>query len=279
MTDSAGTTLHAASREALATAEQRLGEVLGDPGANPAVVGEELYSFAHLLGSEIRLRRAVADASSDPAARQGLVRGLLDGKVSEPTLQVLDTVVTGRWSKPRELLDGLTALAASALLQGAEREGNLETVEQELFSLARVLTDQPRLESVLADRTAPTEAKRRLVRELFTGKLTSVTQTMLEQAAARPRGRAVANALDKLAQQAAARRDRSVAHVVTPKELSEQQREALAERLRRIYGRPIAVHVEVRPDLIGGLLVKVGDEVIDGSAAGRLRALQGELTR
>ncbi|MGH3449238.1 MAG: F0F1 ATP synthase subunit delta, partial [Haloechinothrix sp.] len=47
--------LHAASREALSLAENRLDEVLGDPGANPSVVGEELHSFARVLGAEISL--------------------------------------------------------------------------------------------------------------------------------------------------------------------------------------------------------------------------------
>lgn len=279
MAESTETTLHAASREALELAEGRLGEILGDPGANPAVVGEELYAFAYLLSTEISLRRAVADASSEEAGRTRLVRNLLEGKVSEPTLQILDTVVAGKWSTPRELLEGTTVLGASALLIGAERDGTLETVETELFQAARVLTEESALDNVLADRTTPADSKRRLVRELFSGKLTSVTQTMLEQVAAQPRGRSVANALDKLAAQAARRRERSVAHVVTATELTEEQRGALTERLQRIYGRSMAVHVQVEPDLIGGLLIKVGDEVIDGSTAGRLRSVRGRLAR
>ncbi|MBA0125201.1 F0F1 ATP synthase subunit delta [Haloechinothrix sp. YIM 98757] len=279
MAESTETTLHAASREALELAEGRLGEILDDPGANPAVVGEELYAFAYLLSTEISLRRAVADASSEDAARTRLVRSLLEGKVSEPTLQILDTVVASKWSTPRELLEGTTVLGASALLIGAEREGTLETVEAELFQAARVLTEESALDNVLADRTTPADSKRRLVRELFSGKLTSVTQTMLEQVAIQPRGRSVANALDKLAAQAAHKRERSVAHVVTATELTEEQRGALTERLQRIYGRSMAVHVQVKPDLIGGLLIKVGDEVIDGSTAGRLRSVRGRLAR
>ncbi|MBY8854062.1 F0F1 ATP synthase subunit delta, partial [Saccharothrix sp. MB29] len=41
--------------------------------------------------------------------------------------------------------------------------------------------------------------------------------------------------------------------------------------------RPIALHVEVDPALRGGLIVKIGDEVIDGSVAGRLAALRRDI--
>lgn len=271
------TSMHAASREALGLAEGRLDEVLGDPGANPAVVGEELFSFARLLGTEISLRRAVADASSSSEARTGLVRRLLESKLSEPTLRVLDTVVSSRWSTPRELLDGVHTLAGSALLIGAERDGALETVENELFGVARVMADQPTLESALGDQAAPVEAKRALVRQVFSGKVSTTTETLVEQVVAQRRVRNPQNALDELAAQAAKRRERSVAHVITASPLTEGQQSQLAEALKVLYGRPIALHIEQKPGLLGGLVVKVGDEVIDGSSAGRLMALRAQL--
>lgn len=271
------TSMHAASREALSLAERRLDEVLGDPGANPSVVGEELYSFAGLLGAEISLRRAVSDASADEETRRGLVRRLLEGKLSEPTLRVLDTVVTSRWSTPRELLDGVFTVAGIAVLIGAERENSLEAVERELFGVARVLADQPELESALSDQAGPVESKRALVRQVFSGKISTTAQALVEQALGQPRGRSVQKALDELAGEAAKRRERSVAHVITASPLTEEQQGALAGRLEQIYGRPIALHVEQRPGVLGGIVVKVGDEVIDGSSAGRIRALRGQL--
>ena len=66
-------TLHAASREALSFAKSRLDDVLGDAGADPSAVGEDLLSVVDLLTKEIGLRRAVSDGSSDPEARKQLV--------------------------------------------------------------------------------------------------------------------------------------------------------------------------------------------------------------
>ncbi|NBH04589.1 F0F1 ATP synthase subunit delta [Amycolatopsis sp. SID8362] len=272
-------TLHAASREALGLAEERLGEVLADAGADAATVGDELLSVVDLLDREIGLRRAVSDASTSPEARTGLVRRLFDGKLSEPALKVLDAVAGSRWSSPRELVDGLEELGRSALLSAAEKTGNVDTVESQLFQIARVVAGAPELETALSDLAGPADAKRTLVRGLFADKVDVVTETLVEQVVRRAKGRGVGVGLDKLVKLAAERRQRSVAYVTSANALSDEQTAQLGAKLDAIYGRPIALHVEVDPRLGGGLVVRVGDEVIDGSAAGQLAALRRRLAR
>ncbi|EOD65104.1 F0F1 ATP synthase subunit delta [Amycolatopsis vancoresmycina] len=272
-------TLHAASREALGLAEERLGEVLADAGADAATVGDELLSVVDLLDREIGLRRAVSDASAAPESRTALVRRLFDGKLSEPALKVLDAVAGSRWSSPRELTDGLESLGRSALLTSAEKTGNVDTVESQLFQVARVVANHPELEAALSDLTGPADAKRTLVRGLFADKVDVVTETLVEQVVRRAKGRGVGIGLDKLVKLAAERRQRSVAYVTSANALSDEQVAQLSAKLDDIYGRPIALHVEVDPRLGGGLVVRVGDEVIDGSAAGQLAALRRRLAR
>lgn len=270
-------TLHAASREALSFAETRLDEVLGDAGADPSAVGEELFSVVDLLTREIGLRRAVSDGSSDPEARKRLVRTLLNGKVSDPTLNVLDAVVGSRWSSPLELVDGIEWLGRTALLIAAEKGGKLDTVESELFQIARMLDTESELERALSDRVAPVEAKRNLIRTLVADKVDPLTRVLVEQVVVRPRGRSVALGIDGLVEQAAARHEKSVAYVTSATQLTDKQRERLATQLAHLYGRSIALHVKLDPGLGSGLVIRVGDEVIDGSAAGRLDAVRRQL--
>jgi F-type H+-transporting ATPase subunit delta len=59
--------------------------------------------------------------------------------------------------------------------------------------------------------------------------------------------------------------------------LTAAQEKRLADALARIYGRAVSVQVEVDPEQLGGLVIRVGDEVIDGSAAGRLDDLRRRL--
>jgi F-type H+-transporting ATPase subunit delta len=87
----------------------------------------------------------------------------------------------------------------------------------------------------------------------------------------------VADGLAELADLAAKRRQRSVAHVRSAVALTAEQVDRLTATLTTIYSRPIALHVEVDPALAGGLTIKIGDEIIDGSIAGRLAALRRNL--
>lgn len=272
--------LHPASRAALATSLKRLDEVLGgtDPaGADPKAVGEELFGVAGLLIREPVMRRTLADAATEPADRVALTRRLLDGKVSEPTLQLIDTVVASRWSNGREMVDGVEEVASVASLTAAERAGDLETVETELFQVGRTIGSDPGLEKALSADERPSEAKRALVEQLFSGKVNPVTEALVVYAVTHLRGHFAETQIDKLSEIAARLKQRSVAHVTSASPLHDEQRAVLAEKLQRIFGRPIAVHVDVRPDVLGGIHVRVGDEVIDGSSAGRIAALRGRL--
>ncbi|GGM35076.1 ATP synthase subunit delta [Longimycelium tulufanense] len=271
-------TLHAASRDALAAAEQQLA-ALGEGLAGDALgaVGDELFAVATLFTRQPSLRRLVSDASSDPARRERLVRDLLAGKVGAAALEVLTAVVTARWSSPRELVHGVETLARTAWLARAERDGRLDAVEDELFRLGRIVAAQPELDRLLSDPMADETGKADLVRRLLAGKVEPVTQALVEQLVRRLHGQDVVAGLDELAEMAARRRERSVAHVRSAAALTEAQQDRLSALLQRIYRRPIALHVELDPALVGGLVIRVGDEVIDSSVLGRLRALGREL--
>ena len=83
-----------------------------------------------------------------------------------------------------------------------------------------------------------------------------------------------AHVADRLIEAAGARRMRSVARVVSAVEMTDQQQGKLAEKLSQLYGRRIEVRHAVDPSVRGGLVVHIGDEVIDGSVASRLNQIR-----
>ena len=91
------------------------------------------------------------------------------------------------------------------------------------------------------------------------------------------RKHSVGFAIDDLLQAAARRRERSVAKVVSAVELSDAQQARLVAALTELYGRPISVRTAVEPAVRGGLVVRIGDEVIDGSVAARLTQARSAL--
>ena len=69
-----------------------------------------------------------------------------------------------------------------------------------------------------------------------------------------------------------------MAHVTSAVELTAAQEQRLTQILGRLYGRTIGLQVTVDPDVLGGLVIRVGDEVIDGSVVHRLEAAGRRLT-
>jgi F-type H+-transporting ATPase subunit delta len=78
---------------------------------------------------------------------------------------------------------------------------------------------------------------------------------------------------------AALRRDREVAYVTAAVALSEDEERRLAERLVELRGRQVSVQVDVDPSVLGGLRVRVGDELYDGTIIRRLDQARKALTR
>jgi F-type H+-transporting ATPase subunit delta len=265
---------HASSREALAQVRTSLAST---ENAALATTADELFAVVGLLSTERSLRRILADSSSDPARRAGLAADLFGAKVSAATLTVLTAAASASWSSPREFVDGIEYVARVAVFTKANLDGTLDSVEDELFRLGRIIAAQSRLDQVLSDLAGNTEGKLALLHQLLDGKAEVSTLALVENLIAFPRGRGVVSGLEELAAFAAAHREQSVAVVRTASALSEAQQDRLSATLERIYARPIALHIEVDPTVLGGLVIKVGDEVIDGSAAGRLATVRRTL--
>ncbi|MGH3782603.1 MAG: F0F1 ATP synthase subunit delta [Pseudonocardiaceae bacterium] len=260
-----------ASRAALAAARERLESRIGSAGAQARdSLGDDLAGVAMVLGEQPVIRRHLADSSAPEQIRRDMVGTLFGGKVSPISLDVLGEVVSSRWSRPLDLVDGVEELAWQALLGLAERDQSLDDVEDELFRFGRILVAQPRLATLLADETAPAARRLELLSTVLADRTRPVTRRLLEQAVRSPRRRPLDEIVELLVERAAARRERSVAHVTAAGPLSQRQEQRLLDVLNRIYRRPISLKIDLDSKLLGGLVIRVGDEVIDGSVAARL---------
>lgn len=267
--------MHAASREALAKVSSDLDTALAADTtlAVAAQAGTELFDVVEVLDGDRALRVAVADSSKEANSRVGLIEAVFGGKVSAAVLEILKDAAEQVWSTPREFRSGLVELGRRSLLRSAEKQGQLGRVEDELFHLSRLLDREPQLTQLLSDRTQDVAKRRDLLAKVIYGKVTSVTEALALQAAGRPEKNLVED-IAALADTAAQLQGRSVAHVVAATDLNEGQQQALAEKLGRIYGRAMSIHSEVDTSLLGGLVIRVGDEVIDGSTSGKLERLR-----
>jgi F-type H+-transporting ATPase subunit delta len=270
--------LQAASRESMASAQTRL-DAYADSAqaADLQRLGDELFAVMRLLVEQRSLRRLLADPSSPEEARTGLLERLLGAQVGAPTQDVTKGLVGARWSRPGDLVTAFESVARQALLAVAEKDGSLDNVEDELFRFGRLVDREPQLGSLLADPATPADGRVALLDRLTDGKVSPVTAALLRHSVRLPRDRHLDVVSEELAELAAARRDRSVARVTTPVALSADQEQKLTDSLTRLYGRRMSLQIELDPSLLGGLVVQVGGEVIDGSVASKLAAARRSL--
>ncbi|HLH14487.1 MAG TPA: F0F1 ATP synthase subunit delta [Solirubrobacteraceae bacterium] len=266
--------MRSASRQALAALREREDEVLGARAsvATLTAVADELYAVAALLVAQPRLRRTLGDPAATPERRAGLLQNLLEGKVGRQALDIASTAVSERWSTPWDLTDALESAGDDALFAAAEKDGSFDRIEDELFRFERIAGNEGELAVVLDETTVPASRRVEFLDRLVADKVSPITLALLRHAVASQRKRNIELAIDDLLERAAQHRHRSVARVISAVPLSEQQEDRLARALSDLYGRPISVRSALDPDIRGGLVVRVGDEIIDGSVAGRFAA-------
>jgi ATP synthase F0 subunit b/ATP synthase F1 delta subunit len=278
--DRATARLRSASRKSLADLVEKFDNVAGglDPEQLSTLAGD-LASVAKLLSREAILTRHLADPANNPAPKIGLLERVIEGKVGEPALEVLKAAVSGRWSTDSNLVDAVEHVARLALLVRAERDDVAGDVEEQLFRFSRILDSSPRLSTLLSEHTAPAEGRVKLLRDVLgNGSSTNpIAAALLSQTIELLRGERADDAVLDLAELAVARRGEVVAHVSAAAELSDAQRTRLTEVLTRVYGHPVSVQMQISPELLGGLNIAVGDEVIDGTLSSKLASARTKL--
>ncbi|MFF4961281.1 F0F1 ATP synthase subunit delta [Streptomyces sp. NPDC001222] len=262
--------MNGASREALAAARERLDALTDATSVDAAQLADELAAVTALLDREAGLRRVLTDPARSAEAKAELVQRLLGSQVSGPVVDLLAGMVRSRWSQPRDLVDALEELANIADLTGAEKAGALDDVEDELFRFGRIISSNTELRAALTDRAAGTTAKTELLHRLLGGRANVTTERLVQRLVTAPRGRSLESGIESLSKLAAERRNRMVAVVTSAVPLSDTQKQRLGAALAKLYGRQMHLNLDVDPEVVGGMRVQVGDEVINGSVADRL---------
>ena len=157
-----------------------------------------------------------------------------------------------------------------ALFAVAEAEDALEEVSDELFRFARTVEQQPELRQALTDPRLPSERKRAVLRDILGKGANRHTVNLLEFIVEQGRARELEAIVDELVQLAAERREHAVAEVRTAVPLDEARQERLARALSEATGKNVELKVIVDPSVVGGVVARVGDQVIDGSIRRRL---------
>jgi F-type H+-transporting ATPase subunit delta len=171
----------------------------------------------------------------------------------------------------------IAARYAEALFGIAGERGAVDALRVELGELVKVVQSSPELTGLLERPDIGAERKLQVVQAALSSRFSEAIMSLVAALVRHRRGDhipEVAAAFDEMADDAAGV-VRAEATTAVP--LTDDQRRRLVSVLDRITGRKVALEERVDPEILAGMMVRVGDQLVDGSAAGRLRRLREEL--
>ena len=269
--------LGGSSRQSLLAARTALDAAVKGVDARAASsLSAELFFIADVLGSNISVRRALTDPSRDAQAKGAFIKDLLASKVGAAALGLLTEISALRWSGAKDLVQVIEQLAIEAEASAANISGELDRVEDEIFTAATAFAGSTELRKAVT--SDATNAKAALVAEILKN-ASSSTVKLVSQMVNAWRGRSIEAAFADYQWALAARRNRVIALVRVATPLTQAQQDRLATSLTSKVGQPVRINIEIDPSVIGGVSVKFADEIVDGSVSNRLagaaRALAG----
>jgi len=163
---------------------------------------------------------------------------------------------------------------ANGLFEIARGEGDLPRIESELHQVAQVFDGSEELRNTLSDPALPADRKRGIINELLGGRASDVTVAAVDLIVGAGRAKDLSAITDEFLSVAASSRSREVAEVRSAVELDADTVRRLETSLARATGKAVEVRVIVDPSILGGIVARVGDTVIDGSVRRRLDSLR-----
>jgi F-type H+-transporting ATPase subunit delta len=166
---------------------------------------------------------------------------------------------------------------ATAFLEIAKTEGHLAEVEDELFRFARAYTASDELRLALTDPHLPVANKVSVVQDLLERKALATSQALVLAVVVAGRAGELEQIVDRFVELAVAEREHEVAEVRSAVPLSDEDVQRLREALSRATRKNVEVKVVIDPEVMGGIVTRMGDLVIDGSVRHRLDQLREQI--
>ena len=262
--------LFRSSRASLAATRDVLDKTLnGLSGDAAAALSTDLFAVVNALGQNVALRRAITDPSRQASEKEALLKRLFASRISDKALAIAAAAVANRWSPPSDLLISMEQIAIQAEAGAANARGELDKLEDEIFTFGRALAANQDFRNALNGNPDAISEKVALVNQVLKS-ATSSTRALVSQVVNGLWGRNIETALSDIAHATAEHRNLVVAHVQSAIDLSADQKAKLASALSKQIGQAVRINVETNSKVVGGVSIRFRDELIDGTVISRM---------
>lgn len=264
--------MRASSRQALEQGKAVLARQTGVTAQTCYDWADDLFALSDLVQGSSRIALALTDPARSLEDRVRLLQTLAEN-LSEVALTTVEGALSAA-PNAQELPTVIETLGESAVQRGAQAEDKAIEIADEIFSLERFVRANQQVRSALSDRNREPKYRVRLLQELF-GSSLSRPATTLALRAVRAVSRdsklddsvSLTGNLRHMRRDLAAAGDTVVATVQVATPLADAQAERLRDILSRRYQKNIHLQVSVEPSVLGGMKVRVGSQIFDGSLA------------
>lgn len=169
---------------------------------------------------------------------------------------------------------------AQALFMAARESGQIDVYQKEVEDLLKILAKEEELTQFLLHPGVEKEEKKAVLTKVFSGRIADDMLCFLELVAEKGHWNEIERILNEFLDKVKEFAKIGVVYVQTAAELDEEQRAAVKKRILETTDyRSVELHITVKPDLIGGIIVRIKNRICDGSLQTRLETLSRELSK
>jgi F-type H+-transporting ATPase subunit delta len=237
----------------------------------------ELAGVTSALGASPRFAGVLADATLPVAAKLKLVGDVANNSVSPDAVDALRKAFE-QYDPTVPLAEHLLRVTALAAFDAAAGAGRIQRVESDLLGVASLIEGNRELRFALTNPGATDDVKQQLVAELLRGKIDAIGVRLVNVLIALDHGRDIVDRVKWLASLAATHQGHVIADVRSALPLDDAYRQKVTTALTQAVGKVVEPRFVVDPSIVGSLVVRIGDEVWDGSIRRHLDQARDALT-
>ncbi|KUK11103.1 MAG: ATP synthase subunit delta [Clostridia bacterium 41_269] len=166
---------------------------------------------------------------------------------------------------------------AQALFMSAVEKNILDQVEEDLRLVVDEVEKNKDFKRFIDQQLIPPDEKIKVIEKIFEGKISDISMNFLKLVFRKRRERLLKEFLEEFVDLADSARGIEKVEITTAVELTSERREFVKNKISEIIGKKVKLVEKVDPKILGGIVVKIGDKVYDGSVLNKLNALKRHL--